>query len=459
MIAICPVPSVVHQQVTDYSVSMINSLVRVCLFLPLGFASGAEKPNILLIFADDVGSDAIGCYGGQSFPTPHIDKLAAGGMQFSHAFAMPVCHPSRVSLSTGRYPFRFGKAGMKWGDYPDAAEGISIGDRLKQAGYATAVAGKWQLCMMKNDLTHPSRLGFDEWSLFGWHEGGRYHDPLIYQNGQLRDDTAGKYGPDLYVKFLIDFMQHSVDADQPFFAYYPMALCHDVTDDLKGEQVAFAHDGRWMTFPEMVSSMDDMVGRLVNALDRRGFRDNTLILFTTDNGTPNATYMSVDENGKMTRPKVFTIRNGEVVPGGKGKLDDTGTRVPLIANWPGRIDAGSESDVLVDLTDYLPTLSDIAGLADDDVSRDGHSFAPVLFGDEQSDPREWIFIENRGKHCIRSRDWKLYNDGRFYDLRNDPGESKPLTELKTLSAEQRSARERLAEQLAALRDTPKPEQP
>lgn len=187
------------------------------------------KPNILLIMADDVGSDAIGCYGGQSYPTPHIDALASGGMQFDHAFSMPVCHPSRVCLMTGKYPFRFGKAGMKWGDFPAAAEGMTIGDRMKQAGYATAVAGKWQLCMMKDDLDHPRRVGFDSWCLFGWHEGGRYNDPLIYQNGRRRDDTIGKYGPDLYVDFLIDFMRESQKAGKPFFAYYPMALCHDVT--------------------------------------------------------------------------------------------------------------------------------------------------------------------------------------------------------------------------------------
>ena len=137
----------------------------------VGFSVDNDKPNILLIMADDVGSDAIGCYGGQSYPTPHIDALAAGGMKFNHGYSMPVCHPSRISLMTGRYPFRFGKEGMKWGGYPKAAEGISIGDRMKNGGYATVVAGKWQLCMMKNDLEQPKRTGFDKWLLFGWPRG------------------------------------------------------------------------------------------------------------------------------------------------------------------------------------------------------------------------------------------------------------------------------------------------
>jgi arylsulfatase A-like enzyme len=408
----------------------MNRFARILSILILGAVSdAAEKPNILLIMADDVGSDAIGCYGGQSHPTPNIDRLAGGGMKFNHGYAMPVCHPSRVCLMTGRYPFRFGKEGMKWGDFPDAAEGISIGDRMRKGGYATAVAGKWQLCMMKNDLRQPERVGFDEWCLFGWHEGGRFHDPYLYQNGELRNDTSGQYGPDLYVEFLVDFMRRSHEAGKPFFAYYPMALCHDVTDDLKGEHVAFYQDGRWLTYAEMVSSMDDMIGRLVIALEEMGVRENTLIIFTTDNGTPSASYLSVDENGKMTRPKVFSVRNGEIVPGGKGKMDDTGTRVPFIANWPGKIEAGRMMDEMVDLTDLLPTCAEVAGLEDDGVPRDGISFAPLMLGNPaKATPRPWVYIEHRGKRCVRSPVWKLYGDGRFYDLSADPMEKKPIGE-------------------------------
>lgn len=386
-------------------------------------AADANRPNILLILADDVGSDAIGCYGGQSYPTPHIDALAGSGMRFTHAFAMPVCHPTRVCLMTGRYPFRFGPEGSKWGGFPKPAEAIAIGNCLKQAGYATAVAGKWQLCMMKDDLDHPRRTGFDEWCLFGWHEGGRYHDPLIYQNGKVRKDTSGRYGPDLYIEFLIDFMRRSHADGKPFFAYYPMALCHEVTNDLKDQYVAFYKDGRWMYYAEMMASMDDMVGRLMAALNRMQIRENTLVLFTTDNGTPAGTYTTVDSGGKMVRTPVVSLRNGIAVPGGKGKLDDTGTRVPLIASWPGRIQAGTEVDCLVDMTDYLPTLSAIAGVGDDGVARDGVSFASTLFGTaEHNHKRPWIFIEHQGKRCVRTPRWKLYPDGRFYDMQNDPGE-------------------------------------
>jgi len=410
----------------------------------------AAKPNILLIMADDVGSDAIGCYGGQSYPTPHIDALAEGGMKFNHGYAMPVCHPSRICLMTGRYPGRFGREGSRWGDYPDAAEGISIGDIMKQGGYATAVAGKWQLCMMKDDLMQPARTGFDEWCLFGWHEGGRFQDPFIYENGELRNDTSGQYGPDFYSDFLLDFMERSHDDGKPFFAYYPMALCHDVTDDLKDEHVSYFRDGRWMNYAEMMGSMDDMVGRLIRGLERIGVRDNTLVIFTTDNGTPKASYLYVDENGKMVRPKVLSIQNGKIVPGGKGKFDDTGTRVPLIANWPTQIKAGSVVDEMADLTDLLPTVAEVAGLDDDGVARDGISYAPVLFGEKRKRERPWIYIELKGKRCVRSPNWKLYDNGKFYDLQNDPLEKSPL-KAEALSGDARKKYEELEEALVGLR--------
>jgi arylsulfatase A-like enzyme len=425
-------------------------LIAAALFVEASIVAADEpKPNILLIMADDVGCDAIGCYGGQSYPTPHIDALARGGMKFNHGYAMPVCHPSRVCLMTGRYPFRFGKEGMKWGDFPAAAEGITIGDRMKQAGYATAVAGKWQLCMMKDDLDHPRRVGFDRWCLFGWHEGGRYHDPLIYQNGKRLDNTVGQYGPDLYVQFLVDFMKQSHEAGKPFFAYYPMALCHDVTDDLKDEHVAYYKDGRWMTYAEMIASMDDMIGRLTRSLDRMGVRDETLILFTTDNGTAGASFHNVDERGKMVRPKVVSVRDGNVVPGGKGKHDDTGTRVPLIANWPGRIRPGQELNEMVDLTDYLPTVAELAGLKNDAVVRDGVSFAPLLFGHERSRSRPWVYCEHRGRRSVRSPNWRLYDDGRFFDLKNDPGESSAV-EPGQMTGEASRQHARLTEALSGM---------
>ena len=379
------------------------------------------RPNILLILADDVGREVLGCYGGESYETPNIDALAAGGQRYEHCYSMPVCHPTRISLLTGRYPRTL--SNPKWGSFPREEESRTIAAVMKDAGYATVVAGKWQLSLMKKDLQQPARMGFDQWRLFGWHEGPRYHDPFIYENGKLRDDTAGKYGPDLYVDFLIDFMEQQ--RSQPFFAYYSMALCHDVTDDI-GEPVPYGPDGHWLTYAEMAADMDHQVGRLIKALDRLKLRQETLVIFTTDNGTASASYLKF-ENGKFVRPKVFSRFKGQDVQGGKGKLTDWGIRVPLIVNQPGTVTAGQVKNDMVDFTDFLPTVTDVAGAKiPKDVELDGHSFASVI--DESGHTnRLWAYAERRGGlSCVRSHDFKLYSNGRFYDMQADPEERTPL---------------------------------
>jgi arylsulfatase A-like enzyme len=170
---------------------------------------GAERPNILLILADDVGREVLGCYGGTSYQTPNIDRLAAGGVRFEHSYVMAVCQPTPFALLTGRYPYRL--AHPVWGSFPRAAEATCLPSLLKKAGYATVVAGKWQLAMLKDDLEQPHRMGFDEYCLLGWHEGPWYYQPHIWQNGKLRDDVRDRYGPDVISDYVIDFVQRHRD--------------------------------------------------------------------------------------------------------------------------------------------------------------------------------------------------------------------------------------------------------
>jgi arylsulfatase A len=386
----------------------------------------SENPNIILIMADDVGCEPIGIYGGQRWKTPHIDALARGGMRFEYCFSMPVCHPTRICLMTGKYPFRLNSG---WGTFPEAEEQHTIAQVLKRAGYATAIAGKWQLALLKRDIEQPARLGFDAWSLFGWHEGARYHDPMIYENGHVRTDTKGKYGPDLYVDFLERFMERSSKARKPFFAYYSMALAHDVTDDIP-TQVPYAPGrDRWMNYGEMIESMDAMVGRLVAKIDQLGLRKDTILLFTGDNGTASRSKLRHIEGRKYEYEKVYSIRNGKRIPGGKGTLLDIGTNVPLIANWPGHIAAGSVSDELVDFSDWLPTLAELAG-AKIDREIAGVSFATTLLGLRPPILRKFAFSESRnGKAWVRTKRYKLYNTGEFYDIWKDAMEKKPLKNL------------------------------
>ena len=396
------------------------------------------QPNIVLIMADDVGCEPIGAYGGERWKTPHIDALAKGGMRFDYCFSMPVCHPTRVCLMTGKYPFRL-KSG--WGSFPKAEEKNTVAQVLKKAGYNTAIAGKWQLCLMKKDTEQPARMGFDDWSVFGWHEGARFHEPYIYENGRLRTDTKGKYGPELYVDFLGRFMKKSVEAKKPFFAYYSMALAHDVTDDIPKQVPYVPGKDRWMNYSEMVESMDDMVGKLVAKIDQLGLRKNTVILFTGDNGTAKRSKLRHIEGRNNEKEEVYSIRNGKRIPGGKGTLLDIGTNVPLIANWPGYIKSGSSNDALVDFSDWLPTLAEL-GVGKIGHKIDGISFAPKLFHlpHNSRKSRSFAFSESKGgKAWVRTQRYKLYNTGSLYDIQKDAMEKNPLKNVPGAVAQERAA--------------------
>lgn len=426
--------------------------VAILLGCLAGNSFAQDKPNILFLFADDVGREVLGCYGGTSYETPNIDRLSSEGKRFSHCYSDPVCHPSRVCIMTGVYPARQGNP--RWGDFAPTYQDKTFGWVLKGGGYTTAIAGKWQLALMKKKPSHPADLGFDRWSVFGWHEGPRYHSPMIYEDGGVREGTDGQYGPDLYTQFLIDFMHESKKVGKPFFAYYSMALCHDVTDDLKGKFVPFYKDDRWMNYTEMAASMDEMVGRIDRALDEMNLADNTVLIFATDNGTASASYSTVVD-GKMVREEVWSEFGGKMIRGGKGSFTDWGTRVPLIVRWPGKIEPGSVADDLVDFSDFLPTLAGIAGVQiPGDWDMDGVSFLPRLL-EEGPSPRKWAYSELRGKRFVRTHDFKLYNDGTFIDLRTNPDEKKSLAGPVRDDPEASAAQVMLQEAMASI---PEPSQ-
>jgi arylsulfatase A len=399
---------------------IIGLVVIACAFV-LSNVRGAEQPNILLILADDVGREVLGCYGGTSYQTPNIDRLAAEGTRFEHAYVMPVCHPTRTTLLTGQYPFRLGHPA--WGSFPREAERRTLPALLKKAGYATAVAGKWQLSLLKDDLQQPQRMGFDEYCLYGWHEGPWYYQPHIWQNGKLRDDVRDRYGPDVICDCVIDFIQRNQDG--PFFAFYSMALCHAETNDLP-KPAPVGPNGRYDSYAEMVVKMDERVGRVVDALDRTDVRDNTLIIYLTDNGTAARTIVDA-EGGEYVYEKVVSKLGDREIPGGKGTLTDWGTRVPLIANWRDTIRPGEVSSDLVDVSDILPSLVEVANAElPETVQLDGHSLTAQMR--DYATPRRWAFAEQEGKCFVRNQRWKLYNDGRFYDTQADPDEEKPLAQ-------------------------------
>ena len=246
--------------------------------------------------------------------------------------------------------------------------------------------------------------------------------------------------------FLIDFIRRNRQG--PFFAYYSMALCHDVTDDI-GKPVPYGPRDRWMTYHEMAADMDRQVGRLLAALDTMRLRDNTLILFTGDNGTAKASIEKYD-SGEYVRREVFSKIDDRRVQGGKGELTDWGTRVPLIANWPGHVAAGSVSDDLVDFSDFLPTLADVAGAPlPDKPAINGHSFAATFLGKGHT-ARTWAYAERKPKRrFVRTQRYKLYGSGDFFDMQADPDEQKPLVDNQ-LTRDQRDAKAALHAALKSL---------
>ncbi len=397
----------------------LNILMVILILIQAAilFSQDAERPNIVLIMADDMGYEVPGYTGGKSYNTPNIDQLAQTGMQFTNCYSTPKCSPSRVTIMTGRYLFRTTE---EWGHIPP--DEITFGHVLDAAGYKVALAGKWQMALLGDDPLHIRKMGFDQSSVFAWHEGPRYHDPFVWQNGEKLENVSDQYGPDIFVNFLIDFIARN--KDKPFFAYYPMALAHDVSNDFTPPPPP-GPDGRYQSYKELIAYLDKNVGRLVSALDSLGLRENTLILFTSDNGTPQKSISDIRDGNYIMTPVVSKWGDFDV-PGGKGLLTDYGTHVPMIANWPGKTRAGKICSDLIDFSDFMPTLVELTGASlPQDRIIDGQSFVPQVLGQDGT-PRKWSYNQFEGSAWIRTHRWKLYDDGKLYDMTSDPLEQNPI---------------------------------
>ena len=360
---------------------------------------------------------------------------------------------------TGKYNFRnythFG--------YLDPAE-YTFGQLMREAGYATAIAGKWQLNGLANNLPgwddrgRPHHFGFDEYLLWqlthvkGAGKGGgeRYWSPLLECNGRVLSiqENEGKYGPDMMYDFVCDFIERH--QQQPFFVYYPMLLVHDpfvptpetIGAGSRGHETnqAIARQSQ-QNFAAMVQYMDSIVGRIVDKLASLQLLDNTLILFTSDNGTN----------------RNIRSRWRRTIQGGKGGTTDMGTHVPLIAYWRGHTPAGAVVDDLVDFSDFFPTLADLVG--GDASGCDGQSFLPQLRG-QPGHPRPFIVChyqpfwgDRPPAQFVRNQRYKLYRDGRMYMLPDDLEESQDLATADP-SAEALAAKQLLSSVIARLPPLP-----
>ena len=437
----------------------LTTAITALLYFPTPVFAAPRQPNILLILADDLGHEVINSYGGTSYRTPNIDALGRSGVRFTSCYATPLCSPSRVELMTGRYGFRTSWINLigrgeaeEVNDYFDPKKETTFGRVLKDAGYATAIAGKWQLCEFQKHSNHLAECGFDESLCWAWQIDGkqtsRYWAPVLWDNGKMRKLPAEAYGDDLFSDFLIDFMKRH--KEKPFFAYYPMALVHAPHIAPPGSpraaaaqkaatggkrsaakrQQKTADDDTVVNdpknFPDMVSYMDKTVAKLMRALDELGLRENTLVIFTGDNGTD----------------RRLTSMMGDVrVQGGKGTVTELGSHVPLFAVWPGTIRPGTTNAALVNFCDVLPTLADVTGAkAPEGVKIDGQSFAPQLLG-KPAKPRDWAFTQLGKKRFARDQRFLLHEDGRLSDIPNDLFEKKDLS--ASMAPQVAGARQRL----------------
>ncbi len=401
-----------------------------------------RPPNIVFVLADDLGTEVLGSYGGQTYQTPNIDKLANDGVRFTQCYSSPVCSPSRVNLLTGRYGFR---TGQEWGHLPE--DEITFGQILQDAGYQTAIAGKWQMALLKDQPNHIAESGFEESCVFGWHEGPRYYEPMIYENGKIREDVKDKFGPDVYTDFLIDFIRKN--KDKSFIAYYSMTLAHEISNDLETPPPP-APDGMYHSYKELVELADKYVGKIVSAIDEMGLRENTLIIFVGDNGTPYH-FITKVEDGKYLREPVYSSIGDSLVRGGKSFMTDAGTHVPLIANWKGVTKPGSVNNSLIDFSDFLPTFVELANatLPKDRVI-DGHSFFNQIKGIE-SKSRNWVYVQWEDSSWIRNQKWKLYDNGNLFNMKKDPTEKYPIT-IDSVNDESSRVRQYLKSELAKLKE-------
>jgi arylsulfatase A len=444
--------------------------------------AAAEKLNVVFILADDLGWGELGCYGQEKIPTPNIDRLAAEGMRFTqHYTGAPVCAPARCVLMTGRHAghaevrgnFRVEQAFPQFteGQYPLSENAITIAHVFQKAGYATGAMGKWGLGPV-GSTGDPNRQGFD--LFFGYNcqsVAHSFYPPHVWRNaekitinrqpipgharqpeGPVRlDDWIGEtYAPTLMIAEAEKFI--AANRARPFFLYLPFIEPHVAMhppresvekfpaewDDVpfRGETGYLPHPRPRAGYAAMISDLDGYVGRVMAALDQAGVSGNTLVIFTSDNGTTHPRPQSGRFHVGGVDAQFFNSTAG--LRGYKGSVYEGGIRVPMIARLPGRIAAGAVSDVPAYFPDWFPTLCEAAGLTTP-AGLDGESIWPVLTGTKQAGPRTtpmlWVFPEYGGQVAVRIGGFKLVrqnlntpNPGPWevYDLAADRAEANDL---------------------------------
>jgi arylsulfatase A-like enzyme len=384
-----------------------------------------KRPNILVIVGDDMGYADIGVHGCKDIPTLHIDSLAKNGIRCTSGYVSgPYCSPTRAGLLTGRYQQRFGHE-FNPGRDPTGDVGLplsekTLADRLKAAGYATGIVGKWHLGLERK--FHPLSRGFDEY--YGFLGGARSYFPLA-GGGNAGATMLRGFGPveekdpyttDAFGREAAAFIERH--AKEPWFLYLCFNAVHGPMHATEKYLARFpgVEDPKRRTYCAMMSAMDDAIGQVLQTLDRHALAERTLIFFVSDNGGPQPV------NASSNAP----------LRGNKATTWEGGIRVPYLVQWKGRLPAGRTYDQPVIQLDIAPTALAAAGAASDDAKFDGVNLLPYLEGKNQSPPHEALYWRFGPQMAIRAGNYKLVKatgieQPALYDLAADIGETKDLS--------------------------------
>lgn len=377
--------------------------LAIALTLITASSAASDRPNFLIIFIDDMGYGDLGCYGGTSARTPNIDKLATEGTRFSSFYAQTVCGPSRGALMTGRYPHRVG------GGWTTNAEEVMVAEILKQAGYTTGCVGKWDMSKRRyQEALVPNSQGFDFYfGALGANDGNQV--TLWRNRTKLKTTNEMASLSKLYTDQSIEFLERH--REQPFFLYLAHTMMHVVIDASPDYRDSTGNG----LYADTLEELDVHTGRLLTALDDLGLRDNTVVLFTSDNGpwsndharqhAKNAKYVKWTDGPEIPWGSAGPLR------GAKGSTWEGGVRVPGIVRWPGRVPAGRTSNAIVSTLDVLPTFAALAGAADQvptDRIIDGVDQTALFTGESETGNRDgFLYYDGNELQAVRQGQWKL----------------------------------------------------
>jgi arylsulfatase A len=358
------------------------------------------RPNTLLIVADDLGYEKLGCYGGINTSTPNLDALAEKGVLFENAYTSPVCTPSRMSIYTGSYEPRH-QYSKVLPVHLGTKEAVDFTNRftcyaklLRNAGYLTSVTGKWQLAALEHHPDHIKSAGFDSWCVWQiWHKNQkttRYWNPTLNHDGEIMKVKDTDFGSDLLTDYVIGQMRSAKEAGKPFLIHHNMMLPHWPIIQTPADK----EKNREAGLDNMISYMDLQVGKLMDAISELGIEENTIVFFAGDNGTD------------MNEPRQ-TLKG--TVTGGKFNLNHGGMHVPLIAVASGLIPENKIVDNLVDFVDFFPTFCELAKVEiPKGTNPDGISFVDPLLG-KGTGQRKWVTGGINDDFCVFDGQWRLHH--------------------------------------------------